>query len=107
MAMHMSGMSNQGMMNLTPLQQQQLLQQQQQQQQQATNPQQMVQHPQPVVNQQQVAANPNTLLNPAVAPQNPPAEQQKVDHIAKVKTLIWPLKESLVVSSMLLSTILN
>jgi hypothetical protein len=98
MAMHMPGMSNQGMMNLTPLQQQQLLQQQQQQQQQATtnnNPQPMLQHQQqaqPVPNQQ-VATNPN-MPNPA-APN--PAEQQKLDHVAKVKTLLWPLKESLIV----------
>ena len=97
MAMHMTGMPNQGMMNLTPLQQQQLLQQQQQQQAAANNnPQQMLQHqqqPQPVPNQQ-VAPNPN-MPNPA-AP-NPAAEQQKLDHIAKVKTLLWPLKESLIV----------
>ncbi|XP_057372590.1 mediator of RNA polymerase II transcription subunit 29-like [Daphnia carinata] len=101
MAMHMSGMSNQGaMMNMTPLQQQQLLQQQQQQQQQApgnNNPQQMLQHQQqqPLVPTQQVAANPS-MPNPTAS--HPTTEQQKLDHIAKVKTLLWPLKESLITS---------
>lgn len=29
---------------------------------------------------------------------NPAAEQQKLDHIGKVKNLLWPLKESLAVN---------
>ena len=87
MAMHMSNQinqMNQSQMNLTPLQQQQLVQQQQA----SANPQQILQH-----QQQTPVPNPN----PAAAIPNPGAEQQKLDHIAKVKTLIWPLKESLIV----------
>ena len=61
------------------LQQQQLLQ--------AGNPQQQQQQQQQsVMNAVNQPANPNSA-----------ADHQKLDHIAKVKNLLWPLKESLAV----------
>jgi len=97
-----------GMMNLTPMQQQLL----QQQQQQSGNAQQQMLHnqqqpQQTVLGQQSVnlggqitnvatgVPNPS-IPNPTVGGQgNVAAEQQKLDHIGKVKNLLWPLKESL------------
>jgi len=75
---------NQGM--ITQQQQHQMQHQAQIQQQQliqSGNPQQQVQHQQqqPAINQ---SANPNSTI-----------DHQKLDHIAKVKNLLWPLKESL------------
>jgi len=70
---------NQGMMSsLTPMQ---LLQQQQQQQQ--------------MPHQQSPHLGGIQNVGGVSIPSNPAAEQQKIDHIGKVKNLLWPLKENL------------
>ncbi len=97
--MHMPNIPNQGMMNMTPMQQQIMQQQQQVQQQQPPNiqQQQMMHQQQQQQMQQQPVPNLQQQAGPGGAPATQNADQNKVDHIGKVKTLLYPLKESLAV----------
>jgi hypothetical protein len=99
-----------GMQQVNPgmqmtIQQQQQIQLQQQQQQQQQIQQQMIQQQTPGNPQQQqiIHQQPQQGQQPQTAAPaaNPGADQQKLDHVAKVKSLLWPLKENLAVSCLL------
>ena len=96
-----------GMQQVNPgmqmtIQQQQQIQLQQQQQQQQQIQQQMIQQQTPSNQQQQQIIHQQPQQGqqpqPAAPTANPGADQQKLDHVAKVKSLLWPLKENLAVS---------